>query len=93
MMPRRSTVVTLVPGLFLTAATAFAIGQPQKVTPPSFEMKEKVEAPGQVVLSGSDVGFRVEGYSNGTPVGRVVVKIDGKWVEPLPPKPRAVFVK
>ena len=33
------------------------------------------------VMSGSDVGFRVEGIRGGTPVGRLVVKVNGQWVE------------
>ena len=33
------------------------------------------------VLSGPDVGFRVEAQRAGTPVGRIVVRINGQWVE------------
>jgi hypothetical protein len=34
------------------------------------------------VISGSDLGFRVEGQrSDGTPTGRLVVRINGQWVE------------
>lgn len=33
------------------------------------------------VLSGDDVGFRVEAEQGGVAVGRLVVRIDGKWVE------------
>jgi len=32
------------------------------------------------VLSGGDIGFRVEGDRGGTPIGTLVVKIDGQWV-------------
>ena len=32
------------------------------------------------VLFGNDVGFRVEGDRAGTPVGQIVVKINGQWV-------------
>ena len=34
-----------------------------------------------VVLSGGDVGFRIEGERGGTPVGRIVVMRDGQWIE------------
>ena len=35
------------------------------------------------VLSGSDVGFRVDGIGrDGAPIGAIVVRIDGKWVSP-----------
>jgi hypothetical protein len=33
------------------------------------------------VLSGPDLGFRVEGHKGRTPVGRFVVRVDGQWVE------------
>ncbi len=35
------------------------------------------------IVSGNDVGFRIEGSDprTGTPVGTWVIKIDGKWVE------------
>lgn len=35
------------------------------------------------VLSGADVGFRVEGidHKNGAVVGHLVVNVNGKWVE------------
>ena len=34
------------------------------------------------VIAGENVGFRVEGLRGGvTPVGRIVVKINGQWVE------------
>jgi hypothetical protein len=39
--------------------------------------------PGDVnVLSGSDIGFRVEYFQGRQPVGTLVVKINGRWVEP-----------
>ena len=35
------------------------------------------------VLSGSDLGFRVEGIAkDGAPIGAIVVRVDGKWVAP-----------
>lgn len=33
------------------------------------------------VLSGGDFGFRVDRWDGDVPVGRVVVRRDGKWVE------------
>jgi hypothetical protein len=33
------------------------------------------------VVFGPDFGLRIEGEQNGVPVGPLVVKIDGKWVE------------
>jgi hypothetical protein len=33
------------------------------------------------ILSGPDFGIRIEAEQNGKPVGRLVVRIDGEWVE------------
>jgi hypothetical protein len=34
-----------------------------------------------VVLSGSDLGFRIHGTArDGSPMGELVVRVDGKWV-------------
>jgi hypothetical protein len=35
------------------------------------------------ILSGSDIGFRVEGidHGSGSAVGRLVINVNGKWVE------------
>ena len=33
------------------------------------------------ILSGNDVGFRVEGRRGTAAVGRLLVRIDGQWVE------------
>jgi hypothetical protein len=38
--------------------------------------------PSPVVLSGSDVGFRVEGRIGNTPAGTLVIRVNGKWVAP-----------
>jgi hypothetical protein len=36
----------------------------------------------QQVISGSDFGFRVERQEHdGTPIGRLVVRVNGQWVE------------
>jgi hypothetical protein len=33
------------------------------------------------LVLGPDFGFRIEGEQNGVPVGPLVVKVNGKWVE------------
>jgi hypothetical protein len=38
--------------------------------------------PSPVVLSGSDVGYRVEGRIGTTPAGTLVIRLNGKWVAP-----------
>ena len=34
------------------------------------------------VISGDDIGFRMEGRKGSTPTGKLVVRINGQWVEP-----------
>ncbi|MEQ1870703.1 MAG: hypothetical protein ABL961_11825 [Vicinamibacterales bacterium] len=38
-------------------------------------------APDKRVVSGSDLGFRVESDRNGVPTGRFVIRVNGQWVE------------
>jgi hypothetical protein len=38
--------------------------------------------PNATVISGADVGFRVDRWEGNIPTGRWVVRSDGKWVEP-----------
>jgi len=60
---------------FVVIAVLMAIGgwasaqvlQQQSVDPP-------------IVLSGSDVGFRITSVQGDTPVGTLVVRVNGKWV-------------
>jgi hypothetical protein len=33
------------------------------------------------IVAGPDFGIRVEGERNGVPVGLLVIRIDGEWVE------------
>ena len=35
------------------------------------------------VLSGADVGFRVDGLTGETPTGTVVVRVNGRWVNAI----------
>jgi hypothetical protein len=42
---------------------------------------------GPVIVSGNDVGVRIERIKDGLPVGKVVVRIDGKWVDTAPAEP------
>jgi hypothetical protein len=37
--------------------------------------------PEPVVFSGPDIGFRVEGRIGDVPTGKIVVGVNGKWVE------------
>jgi hypothetical protein len=39
-----------------------------------------------VILSGSDVGFRLEGQVGNRPAGRLVIRVNGEWVVPTTPE-------
>jgi len=49
---------------------------PPVTPPPGFA------GPDSTVVSGSDVGFRIDAWDGDTPVGRWVIRKDGRWVEP-----------
>ena len=57
----------------LTSAQARA---PQTLGLPFPEITE-----GTTILSGSDIGFRVDRTQGGVPIGTLVVRVDGRWVE------------
>ena len=60
--------VVLVASAALLVAAAWSYAQaiaPRPVTP--------------VVLAGPDIGFRMQAQKGGTPVGQLVVRIDGEW--------------
>jgi hypothetical protein len=52
------------------------LGSAQTEPPP--QTQTPLEQP--VVLSGGDVGFRVEGRRGDVPRGQIVVRINGAWV-------------
>jgi len=49
---------------------------PSQVPPPLTS-----QAPAARVLSGPDIGFRVESTRDGRAVGTLVVRINGQWIE------------
>jgi hypothetical protein len=63
--------------MLASGVTAFAQGR--RGVPPAPDAFV-LESP--TILTGPDVGFRLERVRDGVPVGHVVVKVDGRWVEP-----------
>jgi hypothetical protein len=74
-MKRFSLMVTLAVIVVIAAVIAHAqVGAlPSPVTPPGFPVQHPV-------ISGADLGFRVESMDGNKPVGRLVVRRDGQWV-------------
>jgi len=56
--------------VLIAFAAAWSYAQSLQVTPVT-----------PTVLSGADFGFRVEGNRAGTPIGTLVIKMNGQWVE------------
>jgi hypothetical protein len=67
------TVVVLVVlwALSIVAAATIAMAQ----------APEAVPSVTPIVVSGNDLGFRIDGQRGQTPVGKIVVRIDEQWVE------------
>ena len=73
----RSTSVWL--AFILAVASWLAIAQAPDQTPAPAQPQAPPQEPR--VLSGPDIGFRVEGLDrSGNPTGTWVVRIDGKWL-------------
>jgi len=81
MIPRKRFVVVALWVVSMFAAGMW--GHAQAPQPP----REPRPAPSQVqplqktVISGADLGFRVDSRKGNTPLGRFVVRIEGQWVE------------
>ena len=65
--------------LVVVATIASKLGA-QAVPPVPFDRPFITE--GTTILSGGDIGFRVERTQEGVPLGTLVVRVDGRWVEP-----------
>jgi hypothetical protein len=54
----------------------------QTVPPPEPKIDTQVQVQDQRILSGADIGFRLEGWDRNTPTGTLVIRLNGRWVEP-----------
>jgi hypothetical protein len=71
-MSPRARVITLAAAWLVSLVAVAAVAQSPSVTP----------LPTPVVVSGADIGFRIEGHHGRIPVGTLVIRVDGRWVEP-----------
>ena len=70
-MRLKSVAAAMFAILSIVAATAWVTAQVVAVDPVTPR-----------VMTGADIGFRVEGIRGGnTPVGTLVVRVNGEWVE------------
>jgi hypothetical protein len=75
------SVVILVSGGFWAHAQGQPPNGPRVLPSPRVAPAPGQESQAPTVISGGDFGFRVDRWDGDTPVGRVVVRHDGKWVD------------
>ena len=73
-MKKRAQVILIAAGLVALVAVGAIAGQLAYRFDP---------LPEPIVLSGSDIGFRVEGRQGTQPAGHIVIRINGQWVVPM----------
>ena len=76
-MSLRTRCILLVVWL-LSLCTVAAMSQTPRVTTP-----EPSSEPNKI-FSGSDLGFRLDGYQGSVPVGTFVVHVKGRWIQVEP---------
>jgi len=79
---RKWTVVGFIWVLTLVATGLWVHAQsnPRVVPSPRSTPNNDNEIP--TIISGNDIGFRVDGWNkDGTPIGRIVVHQEGKWLD------------
>jgi hypothetical protein len=54
---------------------------PLEPTPQDTIVGQRTLLEGPVIVSGNDVGFRIERTKDNIPVGKLVIRIDGRWVD------------
>jgi hypothetical protein len=79
-----AVTVVLASGLLAAASFGYAqVGQGGgRVSPPLFPVPSPGQSPAPApnpVLSGTDIGFRVEGTQGNAVTGRFVVRVNGEW--------------
>jgi hypothetical protein len=72
-MSFRARIILMV----LWVASLFTVGALAREQ--AFQMNPLAEP---VIVSGDEIGFRVEGTLGGAPAGTLVIRRDGQWIEP-----------
>jgi hypothetical protein len=75
---RKGLLLVIVLAATVLAAAVLASGQAPQQQPPRLPPVEN--EPGRVI-SGSDLGFRIDDVKNGKIVGQFVVRVRGQWRE------------
>jgi hypothetical protein len=76
----RKWIVLWLSSLAVVSALTSGLMRAQ-TTPDDLRRRVQEQLPGSRIISGDDIGFRLEGMSPADePVGTLVVRIDGQWV-------------
>ena len=73
----RMSVIAIVVVLVVTAG----IWATAKQAPDPANLGTGLDLVAPTVIAGSDLGFRIESTKDNIPVGKIVVRIDGRWIE------------
>ena len=68
----------------LSAGSMFTAGRwgyVQAPVPPREPRVPSLPSQPAVVISGNDLGFRIDNHRGNIPVGRIVIRVNGEWVE------------
>jgi hypothetical protein len=78
-MTLRTGINLIVLTFFLVVAAVWMSAQVTR--PPSETGLKPMDLAAPTVISGSDLGFRIESDTDNVPVGKLVVRINGRWVD------------
>ena len=78
-MTFRTGINLIVLMVFLVVAAVWISAQVTR--PPSATALEPMDLVAPTMISGSDLGFRIESNKDNVPVGKLVVRINGRWVD------------
>jgi hypothetical protein len=83
-MSGRAIVVVGVLWLASLAAVAAARDRAGQSAPDA--RAQALPVPDPRIVTGGDIGFRIEGWQGRTPTGTLVIRVNGQWVEPAASK-------
>jgi len=78
---KKTLLIVAVVGV-VSGVTGWAFAQQGRPGAPQAPQAPTFTPPVLTVLSGNDIGFRIEEQRDGVPVGVLVVKVNGAWVAP-----------
>ena len=80
MLNKRAVAVAI--WLSMSAVGSVGYSQAQVPLPPRQpRFPPSAQAPEATILSGNDVGFRIDGWKGDAPIGTLLVRVNGQWLE------------